>query len=265
MMHHADRRASGANDAPDGTVAPIELPAEGLVLRGANGVCRVRCWPSQPRTAQLVLYQQSRLPTTADLARWCTELQARGFQAVRTSALGPAASLRVEAGGFHVVQELALLQHDDPRSVPAPQRRLAGTTFGRLLVPEDTDAATVDLAAFGPEWSLDAAALADVRRATPRHRGRAARDTDGRLVGFALTGRDSRLGFLQRLAVHPTAQRQGIALELVRDSLRWSARWRTHQVLVNTPTHNEPALALYERVGFRRLPDGLRVHERALP
>ena len=265
MMHHADRRTSGASDAPDGTVAPVDLPAEGLVLRGANGVCRVKCWPTHPRTAQLVMYQQSRLPTSADLARWCAELHARGFEAVRTSALGPSASVRVAAAGFHVVQELALLQHDDPASVPAPRRRPGPVTLGRLLVKEDESAAGVDLAAFGDAWALDAAALGDVRRATPRHRGRAARDAEGRLVGFAITGRDSRLGFLQRLAVHPSAQRQGVALELVRDSLRWSGRWRCGQVLVNTPTHNEPALALYERVGFHRLPEGLRVHERALP
>jgi ribosomal protein S18 acetylase RimI-like enzyme len=47
-------------------------------------------------------------------------------------------------------------------------------------------------------------------------------------------------------------------------TLWWLARWRVQRVLVNTPTDNEPALALYEQLGFQRMTERLRVYEQAL-
>ncbi len=228
-----------------------------MVLRGQGVTCRVREWPSQPRVAQLVLYQQTRLPSPDELRRWCDELAAAGFQAVRTSALARSAGVRVESVGFGSVQELILLQHDEPRVVPAPTMP---TT--RLVAAQHTLASLVDHAAFGAGWSLDPAAIGDVCHATPRHRGRAAGGAP--LQAYAVTGRDSRQGFLQRLAVDPQHQRQGLGRALVLDSLRWLARWRVGRVLVNTPTTNEGALALYESLGFHRLQDRLCVYERVL-
>lgn len=252
-MHEADRRPSGDHRGPP------SLPAHGLVVSGEHGQARVRQWPSLPFTAHLLLYQQTRPPSIDDLARWCDELAALGFRSIRTSALASAASARVETSGFTVVQHLALLQHDDPRAAPAPGR---GTR--RLLVAEHSQVAAADRAAFGPDWSLDAGAIADVCSATPRHRARVGIGDKGGIAGYAITGRDSRQGFLQRLAVHPDHQRQRLGSTLVNDSLRWLARWRVHRALVNTPVDNEAALALYAATGFRRLPDGLRVYERRL-
>jgi GNAT superfamily N-acetyltransferase len=249
MMHEAHRHPSG-----NGT-EPIALPPDGLVLRGASNVSRVRTWPSQPFTAHLLMYQQQRPPTADEIESWCAMLAGRGFRFVRTSALATAASLRVERAGFHVVQELVLLQHDAPGDAPSPGRRTS-----RLLAGHYATAARVDSAAFGPGWSLDGAAIADTCRATPRHRARSAGD----LRAYAVTGRDARQGFLQRLAVHPDQQRQGLGRALALDSLRWSARWRANRVLVNTPNANAGALALYDSVGFHRLSDGLRVYERSL-
>jgi ribosomal protein S18 acetylase RimI-like enzyme len=276
MMREADQRPEGGTPGPavmppavmpPAVMPPAVMPPEGLVLRGAQVNGRVRCWPSEPNVAQLVMYQQSRPPSHDDLTRWCAELAQRGFTAVRTSALATAASARVESHGFKVIQELVLLQHDEPAHVPSPTVR---TT--RLLVGNDAAAAAVDRIAFGPRWSLDATAVHDVRTATPRHRARAvlgpaddANAIPGDVVtAYAITGRDSRLGFLQRLAVHPERRREGLGLALVHDSLRWLARWRVQRVLVNTPTTNDAALALYEGAGFHRLPDGLRVYEKVL-
>lgn len=232
-------------------------PAGALLLRGQSVTCRVREWPSQPGVAHLVLYQQTRLPSADDLARWCAQLRAAGFHTARTSALMSGASARVHGAGFEPVQELVLLQHDQPRAAPPPA---VPTT--RLLVGQHDAAGRVDLAAFGAQWSLDPGAIDDVRHATPRHRGRSAGGTP--LQAYAITGRDTRQGFLQRLAVHPQHQGQGLGRALVLDSLRWLARWRVGRVLVNTPTDNEPALGLYESIGFRRLHDRLFVYERAL-
>ncbi len=257
---HASRaRSAGATVAmmtneADRRPPPVELRAHGIS-------CRVRSFPSHPGTASLVLYQQRRLPTVAELGGWLEELAAAGFARVRTSALAATASTRVEAAGFATIQELVLLEHPSPAAAPAPQR-----TTSRLLADQHRAASAVDRAAFGPAWALDPEAIDDVRTATPRHRARILRaGPDARdLAAYAITGRDGRLGFLQRLAVDPAHQRQGLGRALVLDSLRWSARWRVQRVLVNTPTDNEPALTLYRDTGFHRLPDRLRVYERAL-
>jgi ribosomal protein S18 acetylase RimI-like enzyme len=50
-------------------------------------------------------------------------------------------------------------------------------------------------------------------------------NTDG-IVAYAISGRDGRNGYIQRLAVAPEHQHHGHGLTLVTDSLRWMARWR---------------------------------------
>ena len=78
-------------------------------------------------------------------------------------------------------------------------------------------------------------------------------------MAYAIAGRSGRRGFLQRIAVDPLAQRRGIGAALVVDGLRWLRRWGADRALVNTQEQNEPALLLYERLGFRRQPGGLAV------
>ena len=139
-----------------------------------------------------------------------------------------------------------------------PARSTASTD--RLDVGAFEAASVVDRSAFATPWALDATAIADVCRATHRHRARSVVD-DGRIVAFAISGRDSGLGFLQRLAVDPAHQRAGLGQRLVLDSLRWAARWRCHRVLVNTHVENEAALTLYARTGFVHLDEQLVVLE----
>ncbi|MDO8391406.1 MAG: GNAT family N-acetyltransferase [Actinomycetota bacterium] len=235
-----------------------------FMLLGDEVSCRVQQWSFQAETAQLVMYQQRRLPSGDDLQRWAHELAELGYTRLRTSAVTGHAATRMESAGFTVLQELLLLEHTAPRDAVATAgsaaRRRAEATR-RLLVHEHRRASMVDTAAFGQPWSLDEVAIHDVCSATPRHRARGGGDP---LAAYAITGRDGRQGFLQRLAVHPDAQRRGLGAALVLDALRWSARWRVERVLVNTPTDNVAALALYEGFGFRRLPDRLRVYEREL-
>jgi ribosomal-protein-alanine N-acetyltransferase len=238
--------------APVGT----PLPVAPLMVRGNGITCRVQPWSFQPYTAQLVMYQQVRLPSLQDLQRWAEELCAAGFTRMRTTALATTAALRAESAGFHMIQDLVLLEHREPREAAAPTLRTR-----RLLVAQHGSASEVDRAAFTDDWALETRAVAEVCGATPRHRARAAGSP---LTGYAISGRDGKQGFLQRLAVTPAAQGNGIGRALVLDSLQWLARWRVQQVLVNTPVDNERALHLYESLGFRRMSERLRVFERAL-
>ncbi len=229
-----------------------------FVLHGNGSSCRVRSWSGDATVAQLVLQQERRLPTPDDLRAWCADLHRRGFRRVRTGALYAHQAEALLPAGFEPLQRLALLEHRAPgEAAPA-----AGPTR-RMTPVEDESASAVDRAAFAWPWSLDAAAIAEVRTATPRHRARAVQE-DGRIVAFAVSGRDGRVAFLQRLAVDPAVQRGGLGRRLVLDSLHWAARRHAGRVLVNTHVDNVAALALYAATGFVRLPEQLVVLEHDL-
>lgn len=237
----------------------LSRPDDHLELRGTDSIARVRPWSFRPDTAHLVMVQQRVAPSAADLEAWCVDIANAGYQRVRTNAIGETMRVRAQALGFETVQELTLLEYVAPRGVALSKRATE-----RLVPEHHTAASIVDRRAFGTEWGLDEATIAEVRRATPRHRARRIDGDDNALAGYAITGRDQRQGFIQRLAVDPDQQRQGIGIALVLDALHWLAFWHVSRVLVNTAVDNDPALALYRRVGFRPLPDRLRVFERAL-
>ncbi len=83
----------------------------------------------------------------------------------------------------------------------------------------------------------------------------------GRIDAYAVTGRAGSVSYLQRLAVRPGVQRQGMGTDLVLDALHWSQRHGARSMMVNTQEHNHRALALYEQLGFVRQPEGLDVLE----
>ncbi len=83
-------------------------------------------------------------------------------------------------------------------------------------------------------------------------------------MGYTIAGRAGRRGYLQRLAVMPSAQGHGFGAALVVDALSWMAARGAHDAVVNTQTDNERALDLYVRLGFERQPEGLAVLGRRL-
>jgi ribosomal protein S18 acetylase RimI-like enzyme len=237
------------------------LTSAPLILRAGGVVARVRPWAFEQNVAHLVLYNQSRLPTPSEIIGWITDLRNAGYDTIRTGALGVQAGARFERLGFESVQTLVLLEHTAINSVAVPSKSSA--TPVRLATDHDGEASKVDVAAFGPGWCIDRVGIGDVRSATPRHRARAIL-AEGKLVAYAISGRDGRNGYIQRLAVLPERQHRGYGSALVGDSLRWMARWRVNRALVNTHVGNEAALALYHRLGFVDLSDRLHVYERRI-
>ena len=240
--------------------------AVGIDINGmvGNGY-RVRPWSFRPHIAHLVVNHQQRVPSLEDVRRWTDHLPDLGYSAVRTNALGRGAGRQMERAGFTVLQELVLLELNSPRrainslSHSAPANRVERLATRRIETNQVADVSDIDIAAFGIEWALCETAVTDVCAATPRHRLRGAGEP---LAAFAISGRDGRQGFLQRLSVSPAQQRQGLGRALVLDSLEWMTRWRVQRVLVNTAFDNHAALALYQGLGFRRIGDRLRVYER---
>lgn len=213
--------------------------------------------------ALVVVLDGSQIPVVEHYAAWRTELARRGFTAMRTGALSARQAPQAEAAGLTCAQELELLQLDPPLPVVATARTpapLVDVRLHRLRRHHLAAAADIDRVAFGERWWLDAGMLADVCTATPRHRARVA-VVDGAVVGSLISGRSASTGYVQRLSVHPAAHRRGIARHLLADALTWMRRAHVTRVFVNTHTDNEAALALYHGIGFRSLPERLRVFE----
>lgn len=238
------------------------LTSAPLILRAGGVVARVRPWAFEANVAHLVLYNQSQLPTPSDITEWISGLRTAGYDTIRTGAVGAQAGARFERLGFEAIQSLVLLENKNVGAFSGALHKNSRSVT-RLAIEDDHDASRVDVAAFGAGWCIDRVGIGDVRSATPRHRARAVR-ANKQLIAYAISGRDGRNGYIQRLAVAPEHQHHGHGVSLVTDSLRWMARWRVQRALVNTHIGNDAALALYHRLGFTDLSDHLHVYERRI-
>jgi ribosomal protein S18 acetylase RimI-like enzyme len=181
---------------------------------------------------------------------------------VLTSAVGAACAPAFEDAGFEIQERLHLLALDLHAAPSAPERPVERA--GRR---DRAPVLEVDDAAFEGFWRLGSMGLRDAIAATPISRfqvGRPRGGGSGRVAAYAITGRASDQGYLQRIAVAPNARREGWGRALVADGLCWLWRDGATRAFVNTQLHNDAAVALYESFGFRRLSDGLCVLGRAL-
>ncbi len=254
---------------PNATVAGVTA---GFRLRRESGPprllddgrvrARLRTWPHQPGVAQLVLTDHTKAPSYTTLADWLNILRQWNFHTVRTGALAESATVSFVEHGFTCVQRLALLRAalDRRTQLATPRHELRALRGPQQLAV----AARIDALAFENGWELDVDAIVDACRATPQHRIRLAVTTADQPVGYVITGRNGAAGFVQRLAVDPGFEGQGVATSLLLDGLRWLQRRGVQEVLVNTNFDNDRALQLYEHFGFALLPEALQVYERTL-
>lgn len=231
---------------------------------------QVRSWPLDPTIAHLVLLDVHMEPTREAIETWVrTAFETSTFARIRTGALFPASAEAFRSAGFVEADRLALLEralHDRVHVTPP-----VGLVTKRLRPRDLEAAAAIDEACFPAGWQHDAASLEEIATATPQSRRRIVahtsrrRDQAGRRrsepIGFAITGCAGRQGYLQRLAVHPAAQRLGAARLLVDDALDWLVRRGAQRAMVNTGIENHAALGLYLGAGFDRLRDELVVME----
>jgi GNAT superfamily N-acetyltransferase len=197
---------------------------------------------------------------------------------IRTPALTPDEARGFVEAGFSVRSNLALLTHDLNRELLANDRSIKRRATRQRSESNHTpiklqryrrrnteSLLAVDLSAFGVGWEMDHHELTLAETATPVTRVRLAVDGSETLLGFAITGRAGRRGYLQRLAVRPEQQGRGIGTALIGDALRWSRRHNVRRLVVNTQTANLGALRLYRHLGFVDSPVGLLLLERSEP
>lgn len=219
-----------------------------------TGRLRVGPWRGDQRTAYVVPLPEGGTPQPARVRHFLGELREDGYEAALTAALSPQEQRPFLEAGFTEHERLHLLAHDlmtMPDAPPATLRRARRSD--RPLILE------ADAAAFPSFWRLDDDALDDAVAATPQSRFRVGLNGDRTVAGYAICGRAGTRGYLQRLAVHPSAQGAGMGSALVVDGLRWLRRRGACEVMVNTQEGNDRAVELYEHLGFRRKPGGLAV------
>jgi ribosomal protein S18 acetylase RimI-like enzyme len=214
---------------------------------------RVAPWQGHAFVALVGPARSRRQPGPTEIAACIDELAARGVTRAVTPALSPYEAEPFFQAGFELHERLHLLARTIDEQPPAPTHRLRrGRPWDRSRVLE------LDGKAFEQFWRFDAFSLKEARRATPVHRFRVA-VVEGRVAGYAVTGRAGGRGYLQRLAVDPEMHGRGIGTSLVNDCLRWLHGKGVSLALVNTQERNRRALDLYEHLGFVQQRDGLLV------
>jgi len=255
------------------TVNSVERPRAGSGHRAGDGArtsrliraggrtVRITPWPADGRTAQLTVMAGGPASNRAALETVLAEVARAGYVAVVTAALGPSERPPFTDAGFQPLAWLNLLDHDlRDLPLPAPNR----PELRRARRSDWPTVVELDGRAFPTFWHLGSEGIEEARHATPSNRVRVAIRPGGGIGGYAIFGRSGDRGFLQRLAVDPGAQRQGLATALVLDGLRWLRSRGATSALVNTQTDNERALALYRRLGFRLQIERLAVLGRRL-
>nr|BBH88315.1 N-acetyltransferase [Thermosporothrix sp. COM3] len=120
---------------------------------------------------------------------------------------------------------------------------------------------TIEHACFEELWRYDEAAFRDIARTHPYF---VVAEQRGHVVGYQFNALDAEMGYLIRIAVHPSAERQGIGARLMTEAVRFFERHGATRIMLNTEEQNVHAHRLYEWFGFTRLPQTGFVLRRSL-
>jgi ribosomal-protein-alanine N-acetyltransferase len=133
----------------------------------------------------------------------------------------------------------------------APPKTMIDEVLIRRIVPEDLHAIyKIDQSAFHPPWQLSKEIL---RVAVSKSSLTTVAVSSGKVIGYQISTVTQSIGHLARLAVLPEWQGRGIGHCLVQNMLSKIFSLGTRKVTVNTQADNTSSLALYHKVGFKRL------------
>lgn len=159
-----------------------------------------------------------------------------------------------EQAGFEPYIELALMRK--------PLEEVTDTPDHLVVTRQDSgvdDLLAIDAASFPRFWRFNREALDEAIRATSRSMTLEILSGEGSPIAYAVVGFGSAIAYLQRVAVHPDWQGNGMGRSLVRAAVRKASRSGAKVLLLNTQIDNTPAIKLYEEEGFLRLPEPLHL------
>lgn len=81
----------------------------------------------------------------------------------------------------------------------------------------------------------------------------ASKDPDGNLTGVATFQTVAEVTDLHRVMVRPDVRGRGVAVALLRAGIEWAEAMGAEQMVLEVEQNNEPALALYRKMGFEPL------------
>lgn len=105
----------------------------------------------------------------------------------------------------------------------------------------------VEMACFEQYWCYDAASFLEIADTYPYF---VVAVQDGRVIGYQFNTVDSGMGFLVRIAVHPSLNSRGIGARLMAEAVHFFQRERVWKIALNTEEKNHHAHRLYEWFGF---------------
>ena len=159
------------------------------------------------------------------------------------------------AAGYETYTSLRLLRKniESEASPLIPAAEIQNPMWARIV--------EIDSGAFGSDWQAELPALNEALQsaATTVLLGINYPENHDQLAGYAIVGVSAATGYLQRLAIAPAFQRQGLGRSLTRSSVNWSRRRGARQMILNTKPGNRAAQNLYLSEGFELLPDRLEL------
>ncbi len=113
------------------------------------------------------------------------------------------------------------------------------------------DLLAIEQACFDDLWRYDAVAFTDIASTHPHF---VVAELHNKIVGYQFNALDGDLGYLVRIAVHPSFSGQGIGARLMAEAVRFFKQVHVSRIMLNTQDDNTHAHRLYEWFGFIRLP-----------
>jgi ribosomal-protein-alanine N-acetyltransferase len=108
----------------------------------------------------------------------------------------------------------------------------------------------IEEACFEDFWRYDALSFEDIAATHPYF---VVAELQGNVVGYQFNALEDAFGYLVRIAVHPSANGQGIGVRLMSEAIAFFQQAHVERIMLNTQDDNVRAHRLYEWFGFVRI------------
>lgn len=196
-----------------------------------------------------------RIPWDQMLPMAIARLREMEVQQLAALALHPWFETLLKSSGFTNPQNIIVLEWQG--NFPPIVRRSSDIGIRPMQFNDLAEVERIDKAAFPSLWQNNPAGLS---KAFNQPGISTVAVKDGRIVGYQISTLMTIYGHLARLAVDPACQRQGIACALVYDLLKQFEHRGFWRVTVNTQSDNQASLRLYQKFGFKRTSEEIKVY-----